>query len=100
MKPLSEMTHYEVLEIGSEASPAEIERAYRVAQATWGEDALATYSLFEDGDLAGGRTSAADGAAPAVVGQRDGARDEDKGFVHGSRRGAHASSGATNAGHP
>ncbi len=50
MKPLSELTHYEVLEVGLEATPTEIERAFRVAQATWGDGALATYSLFEDGE--------------------------------------------------
>lgn len=49
MKPLSEMTHYEVLEISGSASDSEIERAYRIAQATWAEDGLATYSLYEDG---------------------------------------------------
>lgn len=50
MKPLSEMTHYEILEIGPEANDHEVERAYRMAQATWGEDGLATYSLYEEGE--------------------------------------------------
>ncbi len=50
MKPLSEMTHYEVLEILPDASLEEVERAYRMAQATWAEDGLATYSLYEDGE--------------------------------------------------
>jgi len=50
MKPLSEMTHYEILEITSDATDQDIERAYRMAQATWGEDGLATYSLYEDGE--------------------------------------------------
>ena len=45
MKPLSEMTHYEILEIPPDAPPDEVDRAYRMAQATWGEDGLATYSL-------------------------------------------------------
>lgn len=49
MKPLSEMTHYDVLEIPGSASAAEIERAHRIAQSTWAEDGLATYSLYEDG---------------------------------------------------
>lgn len=50
MKPLSEMTHYEVLEISPGAAIAEVERAYRMAQATWGEGGLATYSVYEEGE--------------------------------------------------
>jgi len=50
MKPLSEMTHYEILEISPDATDQEVERAYRMAQATWGVDGLATYSLYEEGE--------------------------------------------------
>ncbi|MDX1649533.1 MAG: helix-turn-helix domain-containing protein [Myxococcota bacterium] len=52
MKPLSEMSHYEVLEVSRDAEPEEIERAYRLALATYGGDGLATYSLFEEDDAA------------------------------------------------
>jgi flagellar biosynthesis protein FlhG len=50
MKTLAEMTHYEVLEVGSDASPEELERAYRLARATYGEDSLAIYSVFNEED--------------------------------------------------
>lgn len=48
MKPLSEMTHYDVLEIQAGSPVEEVERAYRIAQTTWAADGLATYSLYED----------------------------------------------------
>ena len=38
MKPLGEQTHYEVLEISRDASAAEIDRAYRLAQAAYATD--------------------------------------------------------------
>ena len=44
------MTHYEVLEVGSDAGPEELERAYRLARATYGEDSLAIYSVFNEDD--------------------------------------------------
>jgi len=50
MKPLSEQDHYEILEIASDASRAEIERAFRMAQSTYADDSLAGYSVFGDGD--------------------------------------------------
>jgi flagellar biosynthesis protein FlhG len=46
MKPLSDQDHYEVLELEYGAPPEEIERAYRVAQATYAEDSVALYSVF------------------------------------------------------
>lgn len=52
MKPLSEMTHYEVLEIERDADPEEVERAYRLALATYGGESLATYSIFGAEDAA------------------------------------------------
>jgi len=50
MKPLSEQTHYEILEIDRDARPEDVERAYRLAQATYGEESLATYSLLGEAD--------------------------------------------------
>jgi curved DNA-binding protein CbpA len=50
MKPLSEQDHFEILEVPRDASQQEIERAYRVAQATYAEDSLAGYSVFGEGD--------------------------------------------------
>jgi flagellar biosynthesis protein FlhG len=52
VKPLADQDHYEVLDVGREASPEEIERAYRVAQATYAEDSLAVYSVFGEEDSA------------------------------------------------
>ncbi len=50
MKSLAEQDHYEILEVHRGATPEEIERAYRLAQATFSEDSLAGYSIFEEGD--------------------------------------------------
>jgi len=50
MKPLSEQDHFEILEVSRDASQQEIERAYRLAQATYAEDSLAGYSVFGEGD--------------------------------------------------
>ena len=50
MKPLAEQTHYEVLEISSDAGMAEIERAYRLVHTTYQGDSLATYSLLDADD--------------------------------------------------
>lgn len=50
MKPLSELDHYEVLEVARDASPDEIERAYHVARSAYAEGSLATYSLFGERD--------------------------------------------------
>jgi DnaJ-class molecular chaperone len=52
MKPLSEQDHYETLEVAPEAGGEEIERAYRLARATYAEDSLAGYSVFDQGDAA------------------------------------------------
>jgi flagellar biosynthesis protein FlhG len=48
VKTLAEMTHYEVLEVGSDAGPEELERAYRLARAAYAEDSLAVYSIFSE----------------------------------------------------
>jgi flagellar biosynthesis protein FlhG len=51
MKTLAEMTHYELLEVDSDAGPEELERAYRLARAAYAEDSLAAYSIFGEEDL-------------------------------------------------
>ena len=50
MRPFSDQTHYEILEISTDASPEEIERAYRMALATYGDDSMAVYSLLSEED--------------------------------------------------
>ncbi len=39
---------YDILEVGADATLQEIERAYRIAHATYQPNALATYSVFSD----------------------------------------------------
>ena len=50
MKPLSEQSYYETLEVLPTASPEEIERAYKIMLTTYAPDSLAGYSVFEEGD--------------------------------------------------
>jgi curved DNA-binding protein CbpA len=50
MTGIDELDHYELLEIPRTADPAEIERAYRLTQQTYGEGSLALYSIFESND--------------------------------------------------
>ena len=50
MKTLAEMTHYEVLEVGPDVGPDELERAYRLGRAAYAEDSLAVYSVFAEED--------------------------------------------------
>ena len=52
MKPLSEQDHYEVLDIARDVPLDGIERAYRLARATYGESSLAGYSILDDADCA------------------------------------------------
>jgi curved DNA-binding protein CbpA len=49
---LPEQDHYEMLETRPNASPEEIERAYRTSLVTYSEDSLAGYSVFGEGDVA------------------------------------------------
>jgi flagellar biosynthesis protein FlhG len=51
MKPFSEQTHYEILELEPSATPEQIERAYRVARSTYAADSLATYSVYDEAEL-------------------------------------------------
>jgi flagellar biosynthesis protein FlhG len=50
LKPLSELDHYEVLEVARDASAEEIERAYHVARSAYADGSLATYSVFGERD--------------------------------------------------
>jgi len=50
VKSLTELDHYEVLEVPRDASSEGIERAYRMAQVTYAEDSLAGYSILGDVD--------------------------------------------------
>jgi flagellar biosynthesis protein FlhG len=51
MRDPGSLDHYELLDVARDASPEEIERAYRIASATWAEGSLATYSLFGDEEV-------------------------------------------------
>ena len=50
MKSIDDLDHYELLEISPNSSASEIDRAYRLAQQTYGEGSLALYSVFESID--------------------------------------------------
>jgi curved DNA-binding protein CbpA len=52
MRGIDELDHYELLEISSKATSTDIDRAYRMAQQTYGEGSLALYSIFESSDAA------------------------------------------------
>jgi curved DNA-binding protein CbpA len=52
VKSISEQNHYEILETHPTATREEIERAYRLALATYSDDSLAGYSVFAEGDAA------------------------------------------------
>ena len=51
MKRISEQTHYEILEVAQDATPEQIERAYRVVHATYATDSLAAYSVYDEAEL-------------------------------------------------
>lgn len=48
---IPDFDHYELLELSREATNEDVERAYRLAQATWAEDALASYSIASEAEL-------------------------------------------------
>jgi curved DNA-binding protein CbpA len=50
MKSVPEQDLFEILEVSPDASREEVERAYRLARATYSEDSLAGYSVFGEGD--------------------------------------------------
>jgi curved DNA-binding protein CbpA len=47
MKPLREQNYYEIFEIPPEATKKQIEQAYELAKKTYGDNSLASYSLFD-----------------------------------------------------
>lgn len=51
MKPLAEQDHYEALDVAPTATREEIERAYHLAKATYADDSLAGYSVFQEGEI-------------------------------------------------
>jgi flagellar biosynthesis protein FlhG len=52
MREIPEQDHYELLELPRDATREEVERAYRMASATWAEGGLAGYSVADDAQLA------------------------------------------------
>jgi flagellar biosynthesis protein FlhG len=52
MRPLAEQSYYELLEAPMEGTPQQIERAYRIARATYTPQSTATYSLFSTDESA------------------------------------------------
>jgi curved DNA-binding protein CbpA len=52
MRPLTEQSYYELLEAPIEGTPQQIERAYRIARATYQPQSTATYSLFSTDESA------------------------------------------------
>ena len=46
MRPLVELTHYEMLDLPAAATPFEIRRAYKRALEVYSEDSMVIYSLF------------------------------------------------------
>ena len=52
MRPIAEQSYYELLEAPMEGTPQQIERAYRIARATYQPQSTATYSLFSTDESA------------------------------------------------
>ncbi len=48
MRPLVELTHYEILDLLPGATPLEIRQAYKRALEVYSEDSIVIYSLFSD----------------------------------------------------
>lgn len=48
---IPDQDHYELLELPRDATHAEVERAYRLARATWAQGALASYSVASEAEL-------------------------------------------------
>jgi curved DNA-binding protein CbpA len=52
VRPLAEQSYYELLEAPFEGTPQQIERAYRIARATYSPSSTATYSVFSADEAA------------------------------------------------
>jgi curved DNA-binding protein CbpA len=52
MRPLGEQSYYELLEAPLEGTPQQIERAYRIARATYAPSSTAVYSVFSADECA------------------------------------------------
>ena len=52
MIPLGEQSYYDLLEAPLEGTPQQIERAYRIARATYAPSSTATYSVFSSDECA------------------------------------------------
>jgi curved DNA-binding protein CbpA len=50
MKPLPEQNFYEIFEIPTTATRQQIEQAYELAKKTYGDNSLASYSLFDSAE--------------------------------------------------
>ncbi len=48
MRPLAELTHYEMLDLSTRATPFEVRQAYKRALELYSEDSMVIYSLFSD----------------------------------------------------
>ncbi len=52
MRPLSEQSYYELLEVPLDGTERQLERAYRIARATYASSSVATYSIFSEQETA------------------------------------------------
>jgi len=50
VKPLDELSHYDLLEVHPDASAEEVERAYRIACASYDPESVAFYSIYDDAE--------------------------------------------------
>jgi curved DNA-binding protein CbpA len=50
MRPFLEQNYYEILEVSPDTAPQGLERAYRIARATYQPGSTAAYSVFSDED--------------------------------------------------
>jgi DnaJ-class molecular chaperone len=85
VRPLSEQSHYEVLEVGREAPPDGIERAYRLILATYAEGSLAGYSVVRGADAAAIRERVE--TAYRVLSNAEARRSYDASLAEGGRGG-------------